>query len=339
MSRKLGSVKRSSSVGEPVGVQDDEHADDDHRQLQAEVGEGEHASERCRSRPVTLRMLSTQAAAITARGDADLPARLGEAVRDRLQVVRHRDRRQGDHDQVVDQDRPAGDEGDQLVEGVAGEGRGAAALAEHRPALDVAERGQDEQQAGGEEDQRRQAEAAVGDDAEREVDREADRRVGGGEQPGHAERRACRRRLRTAASRGCSLRLARSSLASARRSRAGRRRRRGRRGPSGSRPRAGRRRWPGSPTRTTRPSATKTSEKPRTAPLVDPLGDLGRPRPGPASGLGHRAFGRVGDDDHPAGPLAEHRLQGLVVERRAVAVAQADDDAAALISFASSEIE
>jgi hypothetical protein len=95
--------------------------------------------------------------------------------------------RQGDDDQVVDQDRPAGDEGDQLVEGVAGEGRGAAALAEHGAALDVAERGQPEQQAGGEEDQRRQAEAAVGDDAEGEVDREADRRVGGGEQRRDAE--------------------------------------------------------------------------------------------------------------------------------------------------------
>ena len=145
------------------------------------------ASERWRPRPVMLRMLSTQTSGDHRRRDADLPAGPGEAAPDRLQVVRDRDRRQGDHDQVVDQDRPAGDEGDQLVEGVAGEGRGAAALAEHRAALDVAERGQAEQQPGGEEDQRRQAEAAVGDDAEREVDREPDRRVGGGEQPGDAE--------------------------------------------------------------------------------------------------------------------------------------------------------
>src|SRR4029077_13473216 len=72
-------------------------------------------------------------------------------------------------------------------EGVAGEGRGAAALAEHRPALDVGQRGEAEEQAGGEEDQRRQAEAAVGDNAEREVDREADRRGGAGAEPGDAE--------------------------------------------------------------------------------------------------------------------------------------------------------
>ena len=41
MSTTLGSVKRSSCVGEPVGVEDGEHADDDHRQLQGDVGEGE----------------------------------------------------------------------------------------------------------------------------------------------------------------------------------------------------------------------------------------------------------------------------------------------------------
>ena len=121
------------------------------------------------------------------RGDDDFGAFVVEAAPDRHQVVRHADRRQGDHDQVVEQDRPGGDEGDELVEGVAGEGRGAAALAEHRPALDVGERRQPEEQAGDEEDQRGEAEAALGDDAEREVDREADRRVGGSEEPGHAE--------------------------------------------------------------------------------------------------------------------------------------------------------
>ena len=39
-------------VGEPVGVEDGEHADDDHRQLQGDVGEGEdgEASARARAR-------------------------------------------------------------------------------------------------------------------------------------------------------------------------------------------------------------------------------------------------------------------------------------------------
>ena len=197
-------------------------------------------------------MLSTQTATITAAAIADLPARPGEVARDRLQVVRHRDRRQGDHDQVVDQDRPAGDEGDQLVEGVAGEGRGAAALAEHRPALDVGERGQAEEQAGGEEDQRRQPEAAVGDDAEREVDREADRRVGGGEQ-----RRDAEAALRSGSGAAAPARPARGAVApcvpALRRSPLHPRadpepadadREEGD-APSGSRARAGRRRWRG----------------------------------------------------------------------------------------------
>jgi hypothetical protein len=70
---------------------------------------------------------------------------------------------------------------------MAGEARGASALANHRAPLDVAKRRQHEEQAGGEEDQRRQAKAAIGDDAEREVDREADRRVDGDEEAGDAE--------------------------------------------------------------------------------------------------------------------------------------------------------
>ena len=52
--------------GEPVRVHDDEDADDDHRQLQPEIGEREQGDERWRPRPVTLRMLSTQPEAITA---------------------------------------------------------------------------------------------------------------------------------------------------------------------------------------------------------------------------------------------------------------------------------
>jgi hypothetical protein len=108
--------------------------------------------------------------------------------------VRHRDRRQGDHDHVVDQDRPACDEADELVERVPGEAGRAAALAEHRLALDVGERVEQEDDADPEEDQRRQAEPAVGDQAEREVEREADRRVGDREQQRHPQEAPLQRR-------------------------------------------------------------------------------------------------------------------------------------------------
>ena len=52
-----------------------------------------------------------------------------------------------DQDQVVEQDRPAGDEAPQLVERVAREHRRAAALLVQRGALDVGHRGQDEEHA------------------------------------------------------------------------------------------------------------------------------------------------------------------------------------------------
>ena len=50
MSLKLGVGEEVELVGEAVGVHDDEHADDDHRQLQAEVGEGQHGQRAARGR-------------------------------------------------------------------------------------------------------------------------------------------------------------------------------------------------------------------------------------------------------------------------------------------------
>ena len=174
-------------VDQPVGVQDGERADPDHGDLQGDVGERQHAQRALTAAPGDAGDVERAGGDDDDRGDGDLTPGLGEVGGDRFEVVRHRERRQRGDDQVVDQDRPAGDEGDQLVEGVAGEARGAAAFADHRPALDVAERGQHEHQPGGEEDQRGEAEAAVGDDAEREVDREADGGVDGDEEPGDAD--------------------------------------------------------------------------------------------------------------------------------------------------------
>ena len=168
-------------------MEDDEHADDDHRQLQGNVGEGEEREPALAAAAGDVERVEDAGGDDHQRRDPDLPTGIGEVARDRLEVVGDGNRRQRGDDQVVDQDRPTGDEGDQLVERVAGEAGGAAPLADHRAALDVAERGEDEQQAGGQEDQRRQPEAAIGDDAEREVDRETDRRVDGDEEAGDAE--------------------------------------------------------------------------------------------------------------------------------------------------------
>ena len=173
--------------GQEIGVKDDDRPDRDHGQLEDDVGQRQHDQR-------ALADLPGEAGDVDARREHDHRGRHGdlrppvrEAVPDRAQVVRHRDRRQRDDDDVVDQDRPAGDEADQLVERVARERRRSAPLEEHRAALEVAERGEHEQQARGQEDQRRQPEPALGDHADREVEREADRRVGDGEQPRHAE--------------------------------------------------------------------------------------------------------------------------------------------------------
>jgi hypothetical protein len=104
-------------------VQDGEQTDRDHSQLQCDVGQGQQGEPALPAAARDVEDVEHAGRADHQGGDADLPAGIGEGARDRLQVVRDRDSRQGEDDQVVDQDRPAGDESDQLVEGVAGEGR------------------------------------------------------------------------------------------------------------------------------------------------------------------------------------------------------------------------
>src|SRR6185312_1952764 len=109
----------------------------------------------------------------------------------------------GDREQyrVVEQDRPAGDEAHQLVEGVAREDARSTALAVERRTLDVRHRGEREEHAGDQKDDRREPERSLRDDAEREVHRADRHRVDEPEQRPRTERagvhesrswRACR---------------------------------------------------------------------------------------------------------------------------------------------------
>jgi hypothetical protein len=78
--------------------------------------------------------------------------------------------RAGGHDHhVIQEQRPARDERHELVERVPRERRGPAALRVQRVALDVRHRGQDEEDAGEQEDHRREAEGVARNHAEREV--------------------------------------------------------------------------------------------------------------------------------------------------------------------------
>jgi len=187
---ETGRVEEVELSGEAIRVHDHDRPDDDHGELKEDVRESEAGQQPPVRATADVDDVQNRHRGDHGPADRDLESGIAEVGRDRLQIVGNRDRRQSDHDQVVDQDRPSGDEGDQLVERIAREGRGAAALAEHRGALQVGERGEHEEQAGDQEDHRRETESAVGDDPEREVDREANRRVDDREQPRHPNGRA-----------------------------------------------------------------------------------------------------------------------------------------------------
>ena len=90
--------------------------------------------------------------------------------------MRDREDRNRNDDQIVQEDRPAGDEAPELVEGVAGQRRGAAPLLVQDATLDVGHHREDEEDPGEQVCDRRQPERVAGNDAEREVDRSADGR-------------------------------------------------------------------------------------------------------------------------------------------------------------------
>jgi hypothetical protein len=124
-----------------------------------------------------------------ADADDDVPRLVPERVdlERRGEVVRHEQRRERDHDQVVEKERPAGQEPSEVVERPADEGRGAAGLRNRGRALRVRERHDEEEPAHEREHDRRQAERVEGDDPERDVDRRRDLAVGDGEERGRVE--------------------------------------------------------------------------------------------------------------------------------------------------------
>ena len=87
--------------------------------------------------------------------------------------MRQEERRQRDHDQVVEEKRPARDEADEVVERPPRERLGAARLGDRGRPFRVRERDEEEDDAREEQDERRQPERGRGDDPERDVDRGA----------------------------------------------------------------------------------------------------------------------------------------------------------------------
>ena len=167
-------------VDQDLRAEDQDEPDPDQHDLGGEVGDGEDQ--------VQFRRLL--GAADVDQGEADDQRRAADDVAGAAaqpgpedgQVVGHEEGRDRDRDRVVEHLPPGGDEADQLVEGVAGEARGAAGLRVHHRRLGVGGGGGGEDQAGDDEGDRGQAEREGGGDAERVVDRGADVAVGGREQ-------------------------------------------------------------------------------------------------------------------------------------------------------------
>src|SRR5215204_5593921 len=114
-------------------------------------------------------------------GEALVKAYVDGLPEDR-KVVRDEERRDGDRDDVVEHLRPGGPEGDEFVEGVSGEARGAARLGVTDRSLGVAQRCGSEEYPRDHEDNRGQPKREDRRDPEGVVDRRADVAVGGREQ-------------------------------------------------------------------------------------------------------------------------------------------------------------
>ncbi len=102
-------------------------------------------------------------------------------------IVRDEERRERDHDQVVEEEHPPREEAHEIVEGDAHERRRTSGLADRRRSLGVGERDDEEEQADDPEDDGREAKRVQRDHAEREVDRGGDLAVRDGCERGCVE--------------------------------------------------------------------------------------------------------------------------------------------------------
>ena len=94
------------------------------------------------------------------------------------EVVRQEERRQGDHDHVVEEERPPGHETGEVVRRATHERRRATRLGQRGRPLRVGQRDDQEQEPDEEQHERREAERVRCEHAEREVDRRSDLAIG-----------------------------------------------------------------------------------------------------------------------------------------------------------------
>ena len=167
-------------VDQDLRAEHQDDADPDQHDLGGEVGDREDQVEF--RRLLGAADVDQGEGADQHRAGDHVARRVPERLPEDVQVMGHEVGRDRDRDRVVQHLAPGGDEADELVEGVAGEARGAAGLRVHHGRLGIGGGGRGEDQPGDHEGDRREAEGEGGGDAERVVDRGADVAVGGREQ-------------------------------------------------------------------------------------------------------------------------------------------------------------
>ncbi len=166
------------ALGQRVGREEEHEAEHDEQQMRGEGQPGDQDRAAVETRPPNEARYRDP----EDHEDADdgVPGLVGQPLpADRVpEVVRDEERGQRHHDQVVEDQRPAGEETGLVVEGAADERRGAAGLWDRAGAFRVRQRDEEEEQADGEEHPGGEAEREQGDNSEREVERGGDLPVG-----------------------------------------------------------------------------------------------------------------------------------------------------------------
>jgi len=183
-----GRVRAEREIaGERAAREEDRKAEDHEQRLRHEVEERHgdadaieprspeetHAGDRCDNHAGSDHVARPPGDRVDAEGEPE--------------IVRDEERREGDHDQVVEEEHPAGEEAGEVVEGDAHECCGASGLANRRRPLGVGERDDEEEQTDEPEDDRREAQRVQRDHAEREVDGGGDLAVRDGGERGRVE--------------------------------------------------------------------------------------------------------------------------------------------------------
>ena len=126
-------VAERRAVRERVRREDEHEAEHDEHELRQQVERRDEEAERVERRPADepdrrRRATITPTPTITSHGLWRSESTWSAAA----EVVRHEERRERDHDQVVEEEHPAGHEAGEVVERAADEGRGAARLRQRR---------------------------------------------------------------------------------------------------------------------------------------------------------------------------------------------------------------